>query len=186
LVYAESQGIDQRERIAEAVSIEIEAFSIGVGPQIPAGGRIIITVEVVVEAGLGVVVLPWEAQVAGDHFNANLRIAERVIGRRPDNLTATGNDLLRSPLVVVLVPVVLAAYLDKERIGSQSGLRRPAIGPQLRSGCVILTDQTFGRVYKIGPDTVNAVKEGGKDPEPTLGNYSCLVLRLLSQQTKKA
>ena len=40
------------------------------------------------------------------------------------------------------------------------GVRRPAIGPQLSSRCVILTDQTFVRVYKIGPDSVNVLEVG--------------------------
>ena len=69
--------------------------------------------------------------------------------------------------MVILVPVVLAAYFDKERIGSPLGLRCPAIGPQLSSSRVILTDQTFIRVYKIGPDTVNLLEVGKRTDDPS-------------------
>ena len=119
------------------------------------------------EAGLGVVVLPREAEVVGDPLNANVSIPEGGIGCRPNYKTARRDDLLRSTLMVVLVPVVLAAYFDKERIGSPLGLRRPAISPQLNSRCVILTDQTFIRVYKISPNTVNVLEVGKRTDDPS-------------------
>jgi hypothetical protein len=108
-----------------------------------------------VEAGLGIVILPREAEVVLDFRDSDISVAKRVIFRSPYNPTAARDQLLGGALVVVLVPVVLAAYFDKERIGSPLGLRRPSIGPQLSSRCVILTDQTFVAVYKMGPDTVN-------------------------------
>jgi len=69
--------------------------------------------------------------------------------------------------MVILVPVVLAAYFDKERIGAPLGLRCPAVGPQLSSRCVILTEQTFIRVYKIGPDAVNVLEVGKRTDDPS-------------------
>jgi hypothetical protein len=112
---------------------------------------------VVVEPGFFVIVLTGEAQIVGNAFYINLGIPEGVIGCRPNHKTAGRHDLLRRPLVVVLVPVIMAAYLDKERIGAPLGSRCPTIGPQLNSRCIILTDQTFIRVYKIGPDSVNGL-----------------------------
>jgi hypothetical protein len=107
------------------------------------------------EAGLCVVILPREPQVVGDPLNANLGIAEGIIPRRPNDKTAGCDQLLRGAQMIVLVPVAGAAYSDKERIGPPLGSRCPAVGPQLISSSIVLTDQTFIRVYKIGPVPVN-------------------------------
>jgi len=100
-------------------------LAIRISPQIPTGGWIVVTLQIIVEPGLGIEVLAGEPQVVDNGFNINLAIAEGIVGRRPNNASVGSGDLLGCALGIVLIPVVTAGYFDKERIGAPSRVRRP-------------------------------------------------------------
>jgi len=126
-----------------------------VNSEVSTSSRIIIAVQVVVKPRFSIKILPCKSQVAGDGLCSDLDVSEGIVGCRPGCCSAGGCDLLRCAEVVVLIPVVNAVCLEKERGGAPLGIGDIAVGFNLCSGGVIFADQAFVGIYKICPCAVN-------------------------------
>ena len=60
--------INKQQGIVETIGVEIDAITKWISPQVSANCRVIVAVQVVVQTGLRIIILPWKSQVVGDSF----------------------------------------------------------------------------------------------------------------------
>jgi len=131
--------INKQQGIVEAVSIEIDTITKWISSQVPACGGVVIAVQVVVQIGLRIIILSWEAEIVYYRLYLYLAPTKRIVDGRPYHRSTGTHYLLRCPQVIIAVPVVYPSYPDKERISGPARIRRPSIGPYLLASGAILS-----------------------------------------------
>jgi len=131
--------INKQQGIVEAVSIEIDTITKWISSQVPAWGGVVMAVQVVVQIGLRIIILSWEAEIVYYRLYLYLAPTKRIVDGRPYHRSTGGNYLLRGTEMVIPIPVVNPSYPDKERISGPTRIRYPPVGPYLLASGAILS-----------------------------------------------
>lgn len=114
------------------ISIPVLIANVGksywIRSQISSCLRIVVTMKVIVIAGLNVIILSWETEIIFDGTDTKCCLAKGIVGSGPDGCTSRVSQLLRSPIVIILVVVIIGADLLEEGVGSPCGIGGIAVG----------------------------------------------------------
>lgn len=93
-------------RVAEDVGVRVEPLAVRVGALVAPARRIVVTIEVVVQPGHGVVILPRQAQIAFHRRGRiDLRLAKGFIAGPPDDLAAGVGELPRKARAYLMLRI---------------------------------------------------------------------------------